>query len=123
MKRHSIDVFSLVSGLIVIGTAAVLLAPDPDVTALVRYSPLGIIAIGVALLFSTRTRGGDAEPAEAGSGQPAAASHVDDMPTVTGDDSYDERWARTDVDRLDDDLPRDPLSEDADRTRPFPRAD
>ena len=126
MKRHSIDVFSLVSGLMVLGTASVLLAPDPDVTALVRYSPLAIIAIGVALLFSARTRGSDAEPAaaEAGASEAGEASHLDDMETVPRDDAYDDDVARTDIGHLDDgDVWRDASSEDADSTRRLPRAD
>lgn len=127
MKRHAIDVFSLVSGLIVVATAAVLLSADPDVTVLVRYWPLAIIAIGVALLFSGNSKRDDAEPAEAAAGQAGGASHLHDTETVQRDDAYDaydDGLARTDIDRLDDeDVWRNPSSDDADSTRRIPRTD
>ena len=55
MKRHSPDVFSLVTGVIVVGTALVLLNPQADVASLGRYFPLAIMAVGVGLLFSATT--------------------------------------------------------------------
>lgn len=56
MKRHALDPVSLVAGIIVTGTAVVLLQPESDVTMLGQLFPLAIIAIGLALLFSSRSQ-------------------------------------------------------------------
>lgn len=55
MKRHSLDIFSLVVGTLTLGLAIFLANPDADVTSLGQFVPLAIIAVGVALLLSSTT--------------------------------------------------------------------
>ena len=55
MKRHPLDVFSLVTGVVVLATAVLLFQPDPELGRIVPYLPAGLVIVGVLLLLSART--------------------------------------------------------------------
>lgn len=67
MKRHPIDVISLTAGILTVGAALLLMRPDADAQALWQFTPIGLVAFGLALLVSavTRTRRSAPEPASA----------------------------------------------------------
>ena len=68
MKRHPLDLLSLVAGLATLAVAVVLLVPGVETISISRLIPAAIIAIGVALLLSGRSGNDSAasETADAG---------------------------------------------------------
>ena len=121
MRRHQLDLFSLIAGVLVLGTAVVLLFPGLRPETLGRLTPVAFIALGLGILASARPSRDTASvegpdtwsaddvgdspaapgPSVQGSGvpEPAAAAHHDET-------------ARLDIpadgatERLDDDVRR-----------------